>query len=129
MKEKSKIIRISAIGIALILMIYFVMTFNRLTAKYQRLITQAEEVGLQVTALSATNQYLETQVVLATSDDAVRKWAYEEAHMIQEGDIPIVPIAPEHGTPTPQVDRTEVSPQEVRPWQVWWALFFGDHLP
>ena len=129
MKDKKKTIQIAIAGFAFFLVVYFVMTFNRLTVKYQKLSNQAVEVERQYEALRATHAYLETQIALATSDEAVREWAYEDAHLIQEGDIPVVPLSAENVTPTPIANTSQVPAKTVKPWQVWWELFFGKQLP
>jgi len=119
-------VQLSALSFVFLFVIFFVMTFNRLTMKYHQMTNQVAIVEKQYIALKATHSSLETQVALATSDETVRKWAYEDAHLVRNGDIPIVPLSPAKVTPTPRPVLRTVPARSVQPWRVWWELFFGD---
>jgi uncharacterized protein YpmS len=105
------------------LMVLLVLGFNNRITRLRELEDESEEVSAVVTQLQATHSALETQVAYATSDAAVEDWAYEEAHMMREGDHPIVPLAPQEGTPAPAI-ITLPTPQAIENWQMWKILFF-----
>jgi cell division protein FtsB len=110
---------------ALVVLILLMMDFNNRLGEMLRLNQERQEVGVQVTQLVATQEYLKTQIAYATSAVAVQGWAREEGRMIQPGDIPIVPVAPPGSvTATPEVVVPTVEP--VQNWQIWEALFFGE---
>ncbi|MDD5367886.1 MAG: septum formation initiator family protein, partial [Anaerolineaceae bacterium] len=110
---------------ALVVLILLMMDFNNRMGEMLRLNDQRKEMGAHMTQLVATQQYLKEQIAYATSDVAVQEWARQEGHMIQPGDVPIVPVEPSgQVTPTPGVEAPIV--QTVQNWQVWEALFFGE---
>lgn len=114
------------IAIGIFLVLFFVLTdINTRLTEYFRLTEQRNEMRTVVAQLDSTRVYLQTQIVYATSEAAVDKWAREQAHMVKPGDKLVV-VVPE-GSVTPVPEATGVpSPQAVENWQVWWALFFGD---
>lgn len=114
------------IGLAVIFIMYTIISINSQinTLNYQRM--QLERIGTEATRLVATNVYLKTRIADAGSIREVRRWAYEDNHMIQDGDIPIALIPGGEATPTPQVVQIQATPQQIEPWQVWWQLFFED---
>jgi hypothetical protein len=50
--------------------------------------------------LESTRMALETELIYAQSDEAVERWAREDAMMIQPGDIPIILLPPADPIPT-----------------------------
>ena len=105
-----------------------VIGFNSRMTELRRLSAQKEQVSAQLEVLQQTQAVLDAQIDYATSDIAVEEWAYEDAHMIREGDHPIVLIASVESTPvaSPQLESAQ---SEVSNWQVWLALFFDPDSP
>jgi cell division protein FtsB len=111
-------------AVALIVLILLMMDFNTRLGEMLRLNDERSQVSAQVTQLAATRDSLEGQITYATSDVAVQQWAREEGHMVQKGDVPIIPIPAANVTPQPVAIPT-VAVESVSNWQVWQALFFG----
>ena len=112
----------------LVLLAFLVIVFNNRIAEQRQLVAQAEEIQVELDALRLTEANLDAQIAYATSDLAVREWAYQEARWVREGDQLIVPVSPSETTPVvaPSVESPE--PIQYSNWQVWWALFFDDVL-
>jgi len=120
LKDKRVIVVVLVVVLVLLL-----MDFNQRMVLLTRLRSQEKELTQEYANLESTRDALKTQLAFANSDEAVEKWAREEAGMIQEGDIPIVLLPP--STPI----ATEPPPQDepenaVRTWEIWRELFFGD---
>jgi len=113
------------IVIAIILVVLLMMDFNNRMVLLLRLNEERDVLSTQVTNLELTRISFEDKVRYATSDFALEEWAREEAGMIEEGDIPIIVIAPVDETPipTPIVISTQ---QPIARWQIWQELFFGE---
>jgi cell division protein FtsB len=110
---------------ALVILILLMMDFNNRMGEMLRLNDQRKDMSAHMTQLVSTQQSLKERIAYATSDVAVQEWARQEGHMIQPGDVPIVPIGSEgQATPTPSVQVPTM--QAVQNWQVWEALFFGE---
>jgi hypothetical protein len=86
---------------------------------------QEKELTQKYANLVATREMLETELAYANSDEAVEKWAREEAGMIQDGDIPIVLLPPSTPVTTESPPQEEVV-EEVRTWDIWRELFLGE---
>jgi hypothetical protein len=112
------------VGILILLVVGF---NNRITA-LRRLEDEAEQVSEDVRILESTQAFLDSQIAYATSEAAVEEWAYQEARMIREGDYLVAPISPLVTTPQPQQILIP-TPQSLKNWQVWKALFFDQSLP
>jgi hypothetical protein len=113
------------ITIFIIVVVAFLMLdLNNRLAELFNLREQHGILEMQVTEMVATKYYLITKQAYATSELAVQEWAREDGHMIQEGDHPIVPVAPQDGQVTlePFVFST---PTPVRNVDIWYELFFG----
>jgi len=110
----------------LVLLAFLVIVFNNRIAEQRQLVAQAEEIQVELDALRLTEANLDAQIAYATSDLAVREWAYQEARWVREGDQPVVPISPSKVTPV--APPTAELPETViySNWQVWWALFFDE---
>jgi cell division protein FtsB len=110
------------IGLAFLVLVVF--EFNARLQELNRLSGEAEIYRTQATQAVQTQLALEEQVAYATSDAAVEEYARNDNHMIQEGEIPVVPYGTGNNqsvpTPTPSP-----SPTPLPNWQVWWNLFFG----
>jgi hypothetical protein len=109
--------------IGLVILALLVMDFNNRMADLRRLSDQREVVAEQVAALEQTRTSLETQIAFATSEGAVRQWAYQEGRWVQQGDIMVVPVSPAESTPAPQATITP-TPQPGSNWKIWMSLFF-----
>lgn len=111
------------VGIAILVLI--VIEFNARLEELNQLTEEADVYRAQATQTMQTQVALQTQVAYASSDAAVEKYAREDNHMVQEGDIPGVPIGDENSppisTPTPAPTSTPMPN-----WRVWWNLFFGE---
>ena len=124
MKQYGNIWKYAAGAVALVVLAVLVMDFNNRTADLHRLQADQLDVQARVTAAVETQSYMETQIVFATSEPAVAKWAYEQGHMVRPGDNPVVPIAGAARTPTP-TPAPVVTQVKVSNWQAWLALFLG----
>lgn len=109
----------------LLLIIALMMDLNNRLSELSRLSKQRDQEATDVTILLRTEQALKTQVAFATSDAAVRPWAYSEGHKSMPGDVVVVPVSPPDYTP-PAPTVIAPTPQKVDNWEVWWALFFGE---
>ena len=84
---------------------------NQLTEQYQMMVTD-------VSALRATNSYLETQVAFASSDEAVDQYAREYGMMVKPAEILVIPISPNKPTPTTESSQV-VTIETVPNWRIW----------
>ena len=109
----------------LVLLTFLVIVFSNRMAEQRQLVAQAEEVRAELSALRQTEANLDAQLAYATSDAAVKEWAYQEARWVLDGDHPVVPVSPsERTSAAPPADPSE--PVQYATWQIWWALFFDD---
>ena len=109
-------------GIAILVMI--VIEFNARLDELNQLSDEVKPYRAQATQAMQTQVALQTQAAYAGSD-AAAEGAARDSHMIQPGDIPVVPFGDENSPPisTP----TPAPPPTPQPnWQVWWNLFFGE---
>ena len=122
MQSNRTIWRTIIIAAGLTALILLIRDFNSRMADLRRLTADKQRVSLQVTQLVATKLFLETQVAFAESEDAVRKYAYEEGGMQQEGDNMVI-LVPEGSQTEQQVPVVVTQPPPVEKWQLWMALF------
>jgi hypothetical protein len=108
--------------IGVVVLAYLVMAFNNRVVNLRHLSAQKERVAAQKDGVEATISGLETQIAYATSDAAVVEWAYEDGHMIREGDQPVVPLAAAKSTPAP-TPISIATTRRVSNWEMWWWLF------
>jgi cell division protein FtsB len=111
--------------VLVIVLVLLLMDFNQRMVLLSKLRSQEDELTQKYANLVATRDALNTELAYANSDEAVEKWAREEAGMIQEGDIPIVLVPPSTPAATEPAPQEEVI-DEVQPWEIWQELFFGD---
>jgi hypothetical protein len=111
-----------------IVLVLLILDFNGRMTELRRLTTEKERVGAQVTSLINTQESLETQIVYATSEAAVYKWAYESRRYARPEDHLVVPIQQGDATPVPTPLPTS-TPVVVSNWQVWLALFIDEYVP
>jgi cell division protein FtsB len=108
--------------IVLVVLAYLVMAFNSRTEELNRLNLEQEAVQTQLESRQQTKAAIEAQIEFATSEAAVREWAYKN-HMAQPGDQVVIPIAPAESTPTPQLAEPQTQPSSQPNWQRWLVLF------
>ena len=120
LKDKRVILVVMAIILVLLL-----VDFNQRMVLLTRLRRQERQLTERYAQLESTRLALETELIYAQSDEAVERWAREDAMMIQEGDIPIVLLPPSETRPTPSQPEPLMIEQISR-WEVWRELFFGD---
>ncbi len=111
--------------IALIILVLLFLNFNQRMVLLSKLRGQQKQLTQEYAQLEATRFALQTEIAYAKSDDAVEEWARQEAGMVQEGDVPIVLLPPSDPVPTP-TSQLEVVVDEVKEWEIWWELFFGN---
>ena len=116
-----RVILVAAIAILVLLF----MNFNQRMILLSRLRSQEKTLTIEYADLQATQFVLETQVAGAGSDEAVEKWAREEAGMIQDGDVPIVILPPSNPIAATPIQSTSVE-EKIEYWEIWRELFFGD---
>ncbi|UCD42600.1 MAG: hypothetical protein JSV69_03040 [Chloroflexota bacterium] len=108
--------------IGLVVLTLLVMDFNNRMAELRRLSDKREDVALEATGLMQTQLHLETQIAYATSEAAVVEWAYEEGHMVREGENLVIPL--EYPGFTPQITVIPTAtPEPESNLQIWFSLF------
>jgi len=112
--------------IGMIVLVFVVLEFNRRLEELTLLNQQNELVQAQATQAIQTQIALQTQVAYAGSTNAVEEWARIDAHYIEDGDLPVVPIAQPGAAPV-EMSAPVPAPTPMANWQVWWDLFFGEH--
>jgi hypothetical protein len=111
-----------------VVLVLLILDFNGRMTELRRMTAEKERVGAQVTSLINTQISLETQIVYATSEAAVYKWAYESRRYARPEDHLVVPIQQGEATPVPTPQPTS-TPVVVSNWQVWLALFLDEYTP
>jgi uncharacterized protein (DUF58 family) len=121
MKIHHLAIRYSLVIIGIIFLALMIMDFNSRMAELRRLTAESQVVEQRLVAEAGTQVSLQTQIADASSDHAVRQWAYENS-MVGSGDSPIFPMQPAdvHPTPTPTRIVVETPVTNVNSW---WYLF------
>jgi hypothetical protein len=110
------------IVIGLVVLTLLVMDFNNRMAEQRRLSDKREDVAVEATDLRHTQVYLDTQIAYATSEAAVDEWAYEEGHMVREGENLVIPLEYPGFTPEVTVIPT-ITPEPETNFQIWLSLF------
>lgn len=118
------------LAIALILTINFSSRIadNRAFQEvYARVQTEIDNLGVEQERLTALRDY-------SMGDAYVEAWANAEGKMVRPGEVLVIPVPMGNSienAPTASVDLAEVrtAPDEIAPWQVWWALFFDNPPP
>jgi cell division protein FtsB len=97
---------------------------NRRMSNARQLERDATALQTETSALETQQADLQTDLAAAGSDVQVEEWARNQARMVREGEVLVIPL-PGAGvvTPTPQAapSRGELPGN----WDVWWALLFG----
>jgi cell division protein FtsB len=117
-------LRRGLVGAVLVFLVLMVMDFNGRMAELTRLRAQHEVESAHIADLNATQFILQTQIAYATSEPAVAEWAREQGRLYQDGDFPIFLIPDPAYTPPPPAALT-ISPNQLAPWETWFAWFFG----
>lgn len=110
------------IVIGLVVLTLLVMDFNNRMAAQRKLSDKREDVAAEATDLRQTQVYLETQLAFATSEAAVNEWAYEEGHMVREGENLVIPLEYPGFTPEVTIIPT-ATPEPETNFQIWLSLF------
>lgn len=108
-----------------VILLLLLVDFNQRMALLTRLRRQERDLTERYAQLESTRMALETELIYAQSDEAVARWAREDAMMIQPGDIPIILMPPANPIPTQRAVEPVII-QEINRWEIWKALFFGD---
>ena len=111
--------------IGILVLVFIVLEFNRRLEELNMLNAQSKLVQMQGTQAVQTQLALQTQVAYAGSDAAVEEWARTDGHYIQDGDLPVVPLAQPGSAPI-EVSTPAPAPTQPANWEVWWDLFFGE---
>jgi hypothetical protein len=112
--------------IGIIALVFVVLEFNRRLEELQLLNNQHDLVLVQATQAMQTQVALQTRVAYAGSSSAVEDWARTDGHYVQDGDLPIVPIAQPGAAPV-EMSTPVPEPTPMTNVQTWWDLFFGEH--
>nr|MBN1229654.1 hypothetical protein [Anaerolineae bacterium] len=88
----------------------------------QRLLEEALE------QLRQEHQELEADKAYYGSSYFIEAWAHDEGKMVRDGEILVVPIY-EQAPEIPVAETSETQAVSVRPWQIWWSLFFDSPPP
>ena len=112
--------------IGILILAFVILEFNRRLEELNLLNEQNELVHEQATQSVQTQIALETRVAYAASTSAVEECARTEGKYIQDGDLPMVPLAQPGSLPL-QLSTPIPIPTPMENWQVWWDLFFGEH--
>jgi hypothetical protein len=110
--------------VALVLLAFLVMEFNRRTEELNRLQKEQQIVTEKLNSQRETYTALEAQMAYATSDAAVLEWAYEN-HLALPGDYVMAPREGAQSTPTP-TPRPQITPTQRSNFSEWLRLFFDD---
>ena len=111
--------------VGILILVFIMLEFNRRLDELNMLNDQNALVQAQATQAVQTQLALQTQVAYAGSDAAVDEWARTDGHYIQDGDLPVVPLA-QPGAPPIVANTPTPVPTQPANWEVWWALFFNE---
>ena len=109
--------------VGLIIGLSVIIDFNRRIQAEQRIVAESNQLQVGVTALAATQSVLATEVAFASSDAYVAQWAHGEGRYVQQGEVLVVPVAPNGAVSTP-VPAVAAGPEPPSNFQIWWSLFF-----
>jgi hypothetical protein len=110
--------------VAAVILFFLVMDLNNRLNELSRLTAQRDEAQQVVNDLQKTLNVLDTQIAYATSEGSVEQWAYEEGHLVRQGENLIIPIEPAGATQAPLMVPTP-TPESISNWDIWKALFLG----
>ena len=126
-RERRRGLSISApqvlVIVGLIIGLSVIIDFNRRIQAEQRIVAESNQLQVGVTALAATQSVLATEVAFASSDAYVAQWAHGEGRYVQQGEVLVVPVAP-NGAVSTLVPAVAAGPEPLSNFQIWWSLFF-----
>jgi len=120
--------KIGAIVLGLVMLVSLVIGFNGRMAELRRLTAEQVTVEAKKADNRSTQVALLTQIAYATSESAVKDWAYADGHMRRPGDVPVVPVEPTGAIATRTPQPVPVVAEKDN-WEKWWDLFFGEVAP
>ena len=123
-REKKLIGKYLLIFLFLSILIFWMIVFREQITNLRRLSSDLDQAQKTLIALTATQQDLATQVVLAESGGFAEEDARENMKWIQEGDQRIG-IIPGEGTPILPTSTPMPTAEPVSNFQEWWELFFA----
>jgi cell division protein FtsB len=124
MNEKAKSTWKYLLGfVFLAVLIFWMIVFREQIDSLKRLSTKLEGAEATVSALTATQQALVTEMAFADSDQAVEEWAYRHKKWVRDGDKRIA-VIPEEGTPLAPTPTPVPTQEPANNFQLWWELFF-----
>ena len=112
------------IFIFLAILIIWMMVFREQISNLRRLSEDFGQAQKTLSALTATQQSLATQIVLAESGGSLEETMREDMNLIQDGDRRIA-IIPGEGTPILPTSTPLPTAEPVSNFQVWRELFFN----
>ncbi len=121
---------------AVILAVVLILAINfstRITAAqpqqqaYNRVQTEIEALQAEHARLTALRDYV-------MSDAYVEGWARDDGKMRRTGEILYIPVPSgilvEESAPPPVVlADIRTTPDELKPWELWWSMFFDSPAP
>ncbi len=124
MKSWRNYIKETAIIVGMILLVIVMMDYNTRLEKLHQLNEKASSVRTEATVVFQTKIAIQTQIAQATSDPITEGEARNNGE-IQEGDQRIVPM-PADGPALLDTPAPAPTPERIKKWQIWLALFFGE---
>jgi cell division protein FtsB len=113
-----------AIFLGIAILLFLIIDFNTRLEGLSRLQNGLATKQAYGTGVVVTQHALETRVAYATSDAAAQEYARNQAHLIQPGDIVVVPVPVSGATPQPSATPTPVF-SNMTNWDVWMEFLFG----
>jgi hypothetical protein len=113
-----------AMFLGIFMMAWLVIEFNARLQELNLLNSQRDIIRIAATQSMQTEMALQVQVTYASSTEAVEAWAYNEAHLVRDGDQAVIPVGVPGSDPVSVPTPTPV-PTPKPNWQEWWVLFFG----
>src|SRR4051812_22850179 len=118
------------LGIGLILAINFsarIADSQPLQAAYSGVRNEIEKLKQEQAQLTSERNYV-------LSDAYVEAWARSNGKMVLPGEVLVVPVpsgSEVEATAEPQVNLQDVhtAPDQVKPWVLWWQIFFDSPPP
>lgn len=111
--------------VGIFVLMFIVLEFNRRLEELNLLNDQNQLMQIQATQAIQTQYVIQTQVAFAGSTAAVEEWARTDGHYIQDGDLPVVPVAVPGAAPL-ELNTPMPAPTPMQKWEVWRELFFGE---
>lgn len=109
--------------VLIVIAVFLILDYHSRSALLFKVESQHRLIQEEVNQLEQTQQSLLAEIEYATSYAYVQEYAREEKREVQAGDIAIVPLSPYEVTPVP-TPAILPTPQAVKNWEVWYAIFF-----